>query len=111
MKTTWIVAADASRARVLQVASPEKLVEIESLPDAPAAVSLARRVGDYLEKARSDHRYDQLVVIAPPKFLGALHKELGKEVEKLIADEVPKDLSSLSQRELEGYFTKDGRSL
>jgi protein required for attachment to host cells len=156
MKTTWIVAADASRARVLQVAGPEKLVEIENLPNPEgrahdrdlqsdseprfnghggvgkpgtssnggqgsdretqgprehAVSTFARRVGDYLEKARTDHRYDQLVVIAPPKFLGALHKELGKEVEKLIADEVPKDLSSLSQRELEGYFTKDGRSL
>jgi len=73
--------------------------------------TFARRVGDYLEKARTDHRYDQLVVIAPPKFLGALRKEMGKEVEKLIADEVAKDLSLLSQRELEGYFSKDGRSL
>lgn len=156
MKTTWIVAADASRARVLQVAGPEKLVEIQSLsnpegraherdmqtdaeprfnghggvgkggsastggqasdretqgPREHAVRTFARRVGDYLEKARTDHRYDQLVVIAPPKFLGALRKEVGKEVEKLIADELPKDLSSLSQRELEGYFTKDGRSL
>jgi protein required for attachment to host cells len=103
--TTWILAADASRARVLQVAGPQRLVEIENLP------TLARRVGDYLEKARTDHRYDQLVVIAPPKFLGALRKEMGKEVEKLVAGEASKDLSSLSQRELEGYFSKDGRSL
>jgi protein required for attachment to host cells len=156
MKTTWIIAADASRARVLQVAGPEKLVEVENLPNPEgrtherdmqtdaeprfnghggvgkagtssnggqasdretqgprehAVKTFARRVGDYLEKARTDHRYDQLVVIAPPKFLGALRKEMGKEVEKLVADEVPKDLSWLSQRELEGYFSKDGRSL
>ena len=110
MKTTWIIAADASRARVLQVAGPEKLVEIESLPNEQAESTLARCVGDYLEKARSHHRFDQLVVIAPPNFIGALRKEMGKEVEKLVANEVPKD-SWLSQRELEGYFTKDGRSL
>jgi protein required for attachment to host cells len=154
--TTWIVAADASRARVLQVAGRERLVEIENLPNpdgraherdlqtdgeprfnghggvgkpgtAPtggqasdretqgahqhAVTTFARRVGDYLEKARTDHRYDQLVVIAPPKFLGALRKEMGKEVEKLVADEVPKDLSWLSKHELEGYFSKEGRSL
>ena len=105
MKTTWIVAADASRARVLQVAGPRRLVEIESLP------TLARRVGDYLEKARTDHRYEALVVIAPPNFIGALRKEMGKEVEKLVAGEASKDLSGLSERELEGYFSKDGRSL
>ena len=34
MKTTWIVAADASRARVLQVADRERLVEVEE-PDQP----------------------------------------------------------------------------
>jgi protein required for attachment to host cells len=132
MKTTvWIVAADASRARVLQVASRERLVEIENLPNPEGRAherdlqadgeprfngqggvgTFARRVGDYLEKARADHRYDELVVIAPPKFLGALRKEMGKEVEKLVAQEVSKDLSGLSKHELEGYFSKDGRSL
>lgn len=36
MTSTWIVAADSSRARFLQVAGRERLVEIESLlnPDA-----------------------------------------------------------------------------
>src|SRR5688500_7012903 len=129
MANTWIVAADASRARVLQVAGPERLVEVDNLlnpegrlqnrevntdaagrfsgPDRPGGHAsddesrtldhldeqFAKRVGDYLDKARTQHRYDELVLIAPPKFLGALRKELGKEVEKLVADEVPKDLS------------------
>ena len=31
MATTWIVTADSSRARVLQVAGRERLVEIETL--------------------------------------------------------------------------------
>jgi protein required for attachment to host cells len=143
MTTTWIVAADASRARVLQVADPEKkLVEIEDLlnpegrlqdreiasdamgrwsgPDRPggnsmqggaspaehAAELFAKRVGDYLEKARNDHRYERLCLVAPPKFLGTLRKTLGKEVQKLVADELPKDLSWLSAPELERYFAK-----
>lgn len=143
MTTTWIVAADASRARVLQVADPEKkLVEIEDLlnpegrlhdseiasdnlgrwsgPDRPGgnamqggtgpaehAVELfAKRVGDYLDKARNDHRYERLCLVAPPKFLGALRNALGKEVQKLVAEELPKDLSWLSARDLERYFAK-----
>jgi protein required for attachment to host cells len=144
-KTVWVIAADASRARVLQVASPNKLAEVASL-DNPAgrmqdrelttdaqprfrgtagpgsdrqeasAVEhatemFAKRIGDYLEKARIDHRYDELVVIAPPQLLGVLRKEYGKEVGKLVADELPKDLSMLSRHELEGYFSKDGRAL
>jgi protein required for attachment to host cells len=154
MANTWIVAADSSRARFLQVAGRGQLVEIESLlnPDGrmderelitdahprfsghggigkPGARStsgpgsdrqetsaqehatdlFAKRVGVYLDKARTEHRYDKLVLVAPPKFLGALRKELGKEVEKLVVDELPKDLSSLSEAQLERYFAK-GRS-
>jgi protein required for attachment to host cells len=140
MATTWIVAADSSRARILQVAGRQRLAEIEDLvnpegrlqdrelitdahprfrgTDGPGSdrqempavehtVELfAKRVGDYLDKARVAHRFDELVLVAPPKFLGALRKELGKEVGKLVADELPKDLSWFNARELERYFEK-----
>jgi protein required for attachment to host cells len=67
----------------------------------------AREVGRYLDKARLAQRFDRLVLVAPPKFLGALRKELHKEVEKLVVEELPKDLSWLSAREIERYFAKD----
>src|SRR5688572_5236833 len=66
----------------------------------------AKRLGDYLDKARTEHRYDELVLVAPPKFLGMMRKSLGREVEKLVADQVPKDLSWFNARELESYFAK-----
>jgi protein required for attachment to host cells len=137
MANTWIVAADASRARVLQVAGPQRLVEVDNLlnpegrledreinTDARGRFSgghtgednvgaaehrtelFAKRLGDYLDKARTQQRYDELVLVAPPKFLGMIRKELGKEVEKLVADQVPKDLSWFNTRELESYFTQ-----
>ena len=146
MTTTWIVAADASRARVLQVADRERLVEIENLvnpegrlqnrevtsdaagrfpgKDRPGGHSsddethavdhldevFAKRVGEYLDKARTDHRYDELVLVAPPKFLGMMRKKIGREVEKLIVNELPKDLSWVNARDLERYFKDDGGS-
>jgi protein required for attachment to host cells len=140
MATTWIVAADSSRARVLQVAGRERLFEIDTFlnPDARrddrelttdahprfrgtagpgsdrqetsaqehATELFAKHVGDYLDKARTEHRYDELVIVAPPKFLGALRSELGKETAKLVVDELPKDLSWLNERELERYFAQ-----
>jgi protein required for attachment to host cells len=66
----------------------------------------SKRIGDYLEKARTEHRYDKLVLVAPPKFLGKLRKELGKEVAKLVTDELDKDLYRANARELEAYFSK-----
>jgi len=140
MANTWIVAADSSRARVLQVAGRERLVELEDMINPGGRMDdrelttdahprfrgtsgpgsdreensahehetdlFAKRLGDYLDKARTQHRYDELVVVAPPKFLGLLRKKLGKEVEKLLVDEVPKDLSWFNARELERYFAK-----
>jgi protein required for attachment to host cells len=141
--TTWIVAADSSRARILQVADRERrLVEIEDLlnpegrlqdreintdargrfagghtgEDDVGAVEhevelFAKRLGDYLDKARTRQLYDRLHLVAPPKFLGLLRKELGKEVEKLVVDEIPKDLSWFNARELETYFAQgNGRA-
>jgi protein required for attachment to host cells len=68
----------------------------------------AKRVGDYLDKARTAHRYDRLHLVAPPKFLGQLRKELGKEVQKLVSAELPKDLSWLNARELEAKLLAKG---
>jgi protein required for attachment to host cells len=143
MATTWLVAADDSRARVLQVTDRERhLTEIQDLvnpagraqdrelqtdaeprfngtrggPPSDAerqgAVEhsvrvFAREVGRYLDKARIAQRFDRLVLVAPPKFLGALRKELHKEVEKLVAEELPKDLSWFNAREIERYFAKE----
>jgi protein required for attachment to host cells len=143
MTTTWIIAADSSRARILQVTDRgQHLEEIEDLlnPEGRAhdrelisdahprfsgtrgpgsdreemsatehATELfAKRLGDYLDKARTAHRYDRLHLIAPPKFLGQLRKELGKEVEKLVAEELPKDLAWLNAREIQAkYFARN----
>jgi len=140
MPNTWIVAADSGRARFLQVAGRDRLVEIASLLNPEARLDerdlttdahprfrgtagpgsdrqetsaqehatelFAKRVGDYLGRARIDRRYDELVLVAPPKFLGALRHSLDKEVAKRVVDERPKDLSWLKERELERYFAK-----
>lgn len=143
MATKWIVAADESRARVLQVARPdERMREVDTFlnpegrrheremqSDAEPRFSgragggpasdretqgaaersarvFARELGRYLDKARMQQRYDQLVLVAPPKFLGALRQALDKEVEKLVVEELPKELAGLNARELAAYFAK-----
>jgi len=147
MTTTWIIAADSSRARILQVTDREghlsdiddfvnpaaRLHERDLTTDAEPRFNghggvgkpgssptggpgndreakskadyeievFVRQLAEYLDKARMAHRYDRLHVVAPPKFLGRLRVALGKEVAKLVAEELPKDLSALTTRELE----------
>ena len=143
MTTTWIIAADSSRARILQVTDREqRLDEIDDLLNPEGRVDdrqlttdahprysghggdgggpasdreetsasehytelFAKRVGDYLDKARTAHKYDRLHLVAPPRFLGQLRKELGKEVQKLVTDELPKDLSWLNARDIQRHL-------
>ena len=141
MQTTWIVAADASRARVFEISDPERhLREVEEFAhpegrannrelnsDAqgrytgqggnPGAHSATRQVSAvdhenelfsktlarYLDKARSQHRYDKLYLIAPPEFLGLMRENLSKEVRKITAEEINKDLSWFNARDIERY--------
>ena len=100
--TTWIITADSSRARILQVMDrDQRVAEVEDFVDADA-----RMVGDYLDKARTDHRFDRLYLMPAPKFLDELRKELGAEVQKLVKDELPKDLSWLDARDIARRYCK-----
>jgi protein required for attachment to host cells len=142
MRTTWIVAADSSRARIFEThGMREHLREIEDFANPAGRGSdldltsdsrgrfygrgnsfqantgepiadqvqhetelFSKQVSEFLDKARSEHRYDSLCLIAYPKFLGMMRQNLSKEVQKLVKDEVPKDISGLDAREIENYF-------
>lgn len=61
----------------------------------------AREIAAVLERRRLDHEIDELVIVAPPHFLGLLKKTLTAQVDKLVASTVAKDLSKLDTREIE----------
>ena len=97
MAITWIVTADSGRAKVLQFADREKqLAEIDELSP--------EHLGEYLEKARAERRYDRLYLSAPSQILGHLREQLGDEVGKLVCDELDSDVYRANARELERYF-------
>lgn len=110
MATTWIVAADESRARVLQVTGrAQHLVEVEDLVNPEGRLKDRELTTDAHPRFRgtdgpANDREETSAV--EHEFLGALRKELHKEVEKLVSEELPKDLSWLNAREIERYFAK-----
>src|SRR5262245_174830 len=48
------------------------------------AQKFARELAARLDKGRSDHAYERLVIAAPPRFLGMLRGTLDDEVTKMI---------------------------
>lgn len=137
MNSTWILVADAARARLFEPAPADgRLVEIECFtnPDGRAgarrsdthrpptvneSVGTARHaiephttarekvtarfahvLSEALERGRTKRRYERLVLVAPPRFLGALHEQLGQPVRDSVAGEVRRDLTALRPAEL-----------
>jgi protein required for attachment to host cells len=131
MQTTWVIAADASRARIFEVSGDDKNIqEIDDLTNPQGRLAdheidrdskgryfgkgerdqahtvepavdarehqvqlFSKRLGHYLEQARSEHRFDRLWLIAPPKFLGLIRQDLSKQVQQAVDEEIPKDLA------------------
>jgi len=52
----------------------------------------ARRVGAHLAEALRQKRFDRLRIVAAPRFLGYLRKELDPQVLAIVTDELSKDL-------------------
>jgi protein required for attachment to host cells len=69
-------------------------------PEKHQAELFSREIGRYLDKARTQHRYEKLCVIAPPEFLGLMRRNMTDETRKLVEDEVDKDLSKSGPAEI-----------
>jgi protein required for attachment to host cells len=57
----------------------------------------------FLDQARNEHRFDKLRVIAAPKFLGLIRQNMSKEVQKMVEQEIPKDIAWLGNNNVEQY--------
>lgn len=73
-------------------------------PDKMLAQRFAKEVADHLRRATLEKRYQRLVVIAGPEFLGLLREELDDNTRSRIALELPKDLSKLRADRLRSYL-------
>jgi protein required for attachment to host cells len=131
-KTTWVLAADDSKARVLE--SLGRLSGLSEVADGtfdaehktgrdifsdrpgrshesatptrhameyrtPAEEQERRRfvqeLSQWLQKAQEANRFERLILIAAPKTLGALRKQLPQGVQGLVDGELAKDLTGM----------------
>lgn len=64
----------------------------EETPRNHEATAFARRIVQTLEAARNANEFDQLVVIAGPRFMGRLRDEMPKSLAEMVVLEIGKDL-------------------
>ena len=70
-------------------------IEPHTSPEDKVATRFVHDLNEVLEQGRVEHRYERLVLAAPPGFLGALRGHLGKQVRACIVADVDKDLVTL----------------
>jgi protein required for attachment to host cells len=77
-------AQEIERARpaheVETVPGHQRPLEPQAPPKAKVAERFARTLRDVLERGRVERRYEQLVLVAPPQFLGTLNHVLSREI-------------------------------
>jgi protein required for attachment to host cells len=64
------------------------------------ADAFARRLAVHLSHARQQKRFDELHIVAAPRFLGLLRKHLDPNVEADVREEVNRDFVHLGNREI-----------
>ena len=68
-------------------------IEAHTPPREKAALQFAAMLGAHLKHAHDEQRYRDLVLIAPPRFLGALNAALGARRGETVLMRVPKNLT------------------
>jgi protein required for attachment to host cells len=75
------------------------------LPTENLANEFAHDLAKVLERGRTDHRYDRLVLVADRKFLGRLRAAMTTETTRLVSATLDKDLSNVSDRDLPAHLS------
>ena len=73
-------------------------------PKEQDAIRFAREVADHLEQGRVSNRFDRLIVVAEPHFLGLLRKAIKPVLEQMITLEINKDLSKANDRKIREHL-------
>jgi protein required for attachment to host cells len=64
------------------------------------AEDFAKRVATRLTEAFQQNRFEELRIVAAPRFLGLLRKAMGTQVAGVVTDELDKDLIHMDNREI-----------
>ncbi len=68
------------------------------------AEQFSREIGRMLAEACDAYRYDSLVVVAPPEFLGRLRRALPERVKRCVSRQLDREITGWDSRQLEAYL-------
>ncbi len=63
-------------------------------------LKFAVRIAEYLDGMRTEGKFERLIIVAPPDFLGVLSAKLSDPLRKLVSMRMDKNLAQKSAREI-----------
>ena len=79
----------------------------ERRPRKHEALVFAQKIAAELEQARRDDRFERLIVMAEPGFLGVLREALPSSLKSTVIAEVPKDLAQQPESAVRAHLPPD----
>jgi protein required for attachment to host cells len=73
-------------------------------PKEQEALRFAKRTADYLEAARVEGRFDKLILVAAPRFLGQLRQQFSPPAAAAIVQEIAKNLAQQPADEIRQHL-------
>ena len=70
------------------------------------AEEFANQIVDHLSRANQEQRFDDLVLVAPPLFLGVLRKALPGSLTSLVTREINKEYTKMTSEEIQERLSK-----
>lgn len=91
--------------RVYESANPARhAIEPKTDPHRKEKIRFAHNIASLLNEGATSHKFNELILIAPPEFLGDIRAQLIKHALKLIKKEINKDLTHLKEKEILSYI-------
>ncbi len=75
-------------------------------PKQQEAIDFAKRIARHLDKSYSDKKFEQLMIIAAPSFLGTLRKQFSDEIKQRICFELDKNITIHSTDDIRKHLPK-----
>lgn len=82
------------------VGNARHVIEPHTSPEQKTAERFARDLADVLDRGRLNQRYERLILVAPPHFLGVLQDALNPQVRACVSGHLDRDLTKLPIGEL-----------
>ncbi len=75
-------------------------MEPDTDPAEHEAAKFASEIAGRINRGRIEDAFDELILVAPPRFLGRLRKSLDESCERLVAATVDRELTTASDEEI-----------